>query len=77
MMFLMEIRKNWKYWNALLISSDLDWNAFGYDFIEKVLEVDESVNPNTYDNAADPRVPRPRGVRKSRRRRRSSRRRRG
>ena len=45
--------------------------------LKKILEVDESVNPNTYDNAEDPRVPRPRGVRKSRRRRRSSRRHRG
>ena len=58
----------------------MDWNAFGYDFIEKIPEVDENVNPDTYDNEEDPRVsrpgPRPRGVRISRRRRSGSRRRR-
>ena len=70
-------KKNWKYKNVLLVSSDLDWNALDDDFIEKIPEVDESVNPDTYDNAEDPRIPRPRGVRKSRRRRSSSRRRRG
>ena len=55
----------------------MDWNALDDDFIEKILEVDESVNPDTYDNAEDPRVPRPPRVRKSRRRRSVSRRRRG
>ena len=29
--------------------SDLDWNALDDDFIEKILEVDESVNPDTYE----------------------------
>ena len=34
--------------------------------LKKIPKVDESVNPDTYDNAEDPRIPRPRGVRKSR-----------
>ena len=55
----------------------MDWNALDDDFIEKIPEVDGSVNPDTYDNAEDPRVPRPPRVRKSRRRRSGSRRRRG
>ena len=75
-MFLLKLEKL-KIFNVLLISSDLDWNALDDDFIEKIPEVDESVNPDTYDNAEDPRIPRPRGVRKSRRRRSGSRRRRG
>ena len=27
----------------------MDWNALDDDFIEKILEVDESVNPDTYE----------------------------
>ena len=54
-------------------------NKIGRSSSSPILNVttDEEGIPNTYDNAEDPRVPRPRGVRKSRRRRRSSRRRRG
>ena len=58
----------------------MDWNALDDDFIEKIPEVDENVNPDTYDNEEDPSFyrprPRPFGVRSSRRRRSGSRRRR-
>ena len=55
----------------------MDWNALDDDLIEKIPEVDKSVCPDTYDNAEDLRLPRPRGVKKSRRRRSNLRRRRG
>ena len=55
----------------------MDWNVLDDDFTENIPEVDESVSPDTYDNAQDPRLPRLQGVRKSRCRRSSSRRRRG
>ena len=61
----------------MLHSCDLDWNALDDDFTKNIPEVDESVSPDTYDNAQDPRLPRLQGVRKSRCRRSSSRRRRG
>ena len=58
----------------------MDWNALDDDFIEKIPEVDENVNPDTYDNEEDPRFSRPRPrpirIRKRRRRRSGSRRRR-